>query len=59
MVNQLDDAVLMLVWVGSLAALFVVGELLLRLYEAYRKWRYQRLVRRYGCAIPKRELKWL
>jgi len=59
MVDHMDDAILMLFWMGSLGLVFVASGVLAWLYEAYRKWRYQRLVRRFGGAIPKSKLRWL
>lgn len=54
-----DDVFLMLLWTGSICLVFAVGGVAVWLYEAYRRWRYQRLVRRYRCAIPRSKLRWM
>jgi hypothetical protein len=49
-----DDGLLLLVWIFSITALFVLGEGIRLGFALYRSARQKRLKRRYGCAIPNR-----
>lgn len=57
--THLDHVVLMMLWVGLICLAALVAGTGVWLYEAYRRWRYRRLARQFGCAVPRSKLKWM